>query len=224
MIVKTMSHKEISRELANDFNWLREKRHGWIKKYRKRLQPKYLKDNTILERKVYISPSYNKIHCIFFCKKGYKQKWNELAWSALWEITASDGRKRYISYAGVQGECTVITAHAAERMHERSGKTFIEMFEDNLTSSTGAVFAWVKYEEGGETKEATKFGDGFLIGTDDENGNTIAVTYVSQSMQFPNQVEFINMSRALGENHMEESKQVFIAKRYRRKFCVKARA
>lgn len=223
MIIDTMSPTEIKKEIIQDNNWLLSRSNGWKKKYHKRLQLKYKDDFTILEHKKYKSPLHNNIHCFFVCKQWNNQKWNGLLLVFIWEVLTYSGRKRYF-ILNTTGEYTLVTSHSVERMQERSGKTFIEMFEENIKSSTHGIMAWVNYKGGASNELMAKFGDGFLFGYNDEFDNTIVKTYVSNSMQFQNQECLVNESIWHSEAFCEDANNVFLTRKYRRGNCVKVSA
>ena len=222
MIVDTMSPSEIKKELLQDFDWIHNMRNGWNKKYRKRLQLKYSEDLTILEHKMYKSPLHNNVHCFFGCKQ--RHKWNELVWWLVWEVLTFGGKKRYIIFDILYGKYTLVTPHAVERMQERSGKTFLEMFEENIKSSTRGTISWLYYKGRFSDELMGKFGNGFLLGCDDAFGNSIAKTYVSNSMQFENQAYLVNKSVEHSEALYKDDCNEFHSRKYKRENYVKVSA
>ena len=225
MITSEMNYKEVQMEIFKDWVVLSRRLGGWHKKYHKQLSKKQSKNLTFLEHKVYDLPSNNRVHAIFCVERSTSTKHQCLIWWFVWEVPVPQGGCRYYIQTSNLVSHMVVSAHAAQRVKERSGKSFIDMYIQTILSSTRGVFMWTPYLQNNRDNEViADFGDGCFIGVLGENGERIATTYVDKDRMYSNQLETTFGCRTFAQDYAEESHKVWTSNPKKEYGFVRAKA
>lgn len=189
MILDTMTLDERLNEMSSDYIWITNMYNGWYKKYAKALRKRQTNKRIYIDKKRYVTPNNNSLYVLFFIEKSdYNSRFNKLVWYLLFELVHNNGSSSFISY-GDSGAVT-ITSHAIQRMHERSGKSFFELFVQDAVSSKNGILGWKLNDYTKNPNERIcAWGDGVLLAIKLRYNAYVATTYLDRDDMHSNQMQ-----------------------------------
>ena len=146
MIVKTMSDKEILKELKSIDVVLKSRISGHLKKFEKQLKSKAYKHNDVLEVREYVI-NWNKV-LVCFQKLVHTDKLSSLSIS---HIVVTEDSGAFLLFEGERGSFFFhhFTNHAINRMRERTGLTLKDFFVNEFVIKAETTYHLSKYEKYG---------------------------------------------------------------------------
>ena len=174
MIVKTMTTKEVLKQLQKDCDFVAARMEGLRIKNSKKLKNKFIKNHAILSRSTYLVPETKDtvVVCAFKCVQTLKNR-DYTSMSVSFYVKTCFGT--YIIAHEEGGYVTgylEFTHHAVLRLYERLGKDFDTFFKDDYIQKTDCILYPVQYNRNGNENEyIAHIGDAFLILEYEDGGN-----------------------------------------------------
>ena len=145
MIVKTMSDKEILKELKSIDVILKSRISGYMKKFEKQLKSKAYKHNDVLEVREYVI-NWNRV-LVCFQKLVHTDKFSSLAIS---HIVLTEDNGAFLSFMNERGNYFFhFTKHAIDRLWERTGLTLKDFFVNEFAVKAETTYHLTKSGEYG---------------------------------------------------------------------------
>lgn len=145
MIVKTMSDKEILKELKSIDVILKSRISGHLKKFEKQLKSKAYKHNDVLEVREYVI-NWNRV-LVCFQKLVHTDKLSSLAIS---HIVLTEDNGAFLSFMNERGNYFFhFTKHAIDRLWERTGLTLKDFFVNEFAIKAETTYHLTKSGEYG---------------------------------------------------------------------------
>ena len=216
MITEDMTPTEKLKELYVDSYWFANISSGWNKKYAKQLRQYQKSRKQVIDKHVYKTPNDNTV-LVYFIKEKLEEGrkiYNTLLFYYIWELNRKDGRKDFliVNAFNERGEYVIckdfmqISAHANDRMKQRSGKDFLEIYESMICDyGMGAI--WVeKYTYNNNPNEICgRFGNGLLFGEIIESKCKFIKTYIDWQDEHSNQNMIHLKTKRLAETQGEST-------------------
>lgn len=212
MIIETMTHKEVFKELNADNLWLDQRAIGIGKKYQKAMKNKHVGHNTVLGISTYITPNQNKVIACHV-KNYHTNKYADILFSYMFEFGLNNGQKHYLFpefYSdGSVSNITRFTSHCIARLQERSNITPIELLKILSTRNDGAI-PFMEYEYQGKVTLMCPLANiGGIIGTEGDWGIT-AVTFITVEQQGAEQLSCLVSGRQVTREVAEGRQSRFL--------------
>ena len=174
MIVKTMTTKEVLKQLQKDYEYAMARMEGLRNKNSKKLKNKFIKNRAILSRSAYVVPETNDTVVVCAIKGVQTLKSREYtSMNLTCYVKTCFGT--YIIPHEEHGYVTgylEVTHQAVQRLYERLGKDFDTFFKEDYIQKTDCILYPVQYNRNGNENEyIAHIGDAFLILEYEDGGN-----------------------------------------------------
>ena len=174
MIVKTMTPREVLKQLQKDYEYAAARMDGLRNKNSKKLKNKFIKNRAILSRSAYVVPETHDT--VVVCAIKYVQTLKNREYTSMnltYYVKTCFGTYviPHVEHGYVTGYLEV-THHAVQRLNERLGKDFDTFFKEDYIQKTDCILYPVPYIRNGNMNEyIAHIGDAFLILEYEEGGN-----------------------------------------------------
>ena len=210
MIVKTMSDKEILKELKSIDVILKSRISGHLKKFEKQLKSKAYKHNDVLEVREYVI-NWNKV-LVCFQKLVHTDKLSSLSIS---HIVVTEDSGAFLLFEGERGSFFFhhFTNHAINRMRERTGLTLKDFFVNEYVIKADTTHHLTKYDEYGydDSTYIMSIGRCFFIVCIDGNKIVVKTTLDSDSI-YANQMMLYSDSKICAEKYADKKYEMDISR------------
>ena len=174
MIVKTMSFKEVLKQLQRDYEYAEERRSGLRIKNSKKLKNKLVKDRSVMSQSKYVVPATNDTIVVCTIKAIQTLKNREYTSMGM-TLYVKTCYGTYIIPNVVDNRAVgylEVTNHAVQRLKERLGKDYDTFFKEDYIGKNDCILYPVQYNHNGDENEyIAHIGDAFLILEYEEGGN-----------------------------------------------------
>lgn len=166
MIVRTMTTKEVLKQLQKDYEYVMARMDGLRIKNSKKLKNKYVKDGEILSKSRYVIPETNDTVVVYAIKVVQTVNNKEYASiSVAYYIKTCYGT--YI-VSHVEGDSATgyleVSHHALVRLGERLGKDFDTFFKEDYIVKNDCILYPVRYSRSGDKNVyVAHVGEAFLV-------------------------------------------------------------
>lgn len=174
MIVKTMTTKEVLKQLQKDHDCVMARVDGLRIKNSKKLKNKFVKNGEILSKSTYVIPE-TKDTVVVYARKSIQMLKNREYTSLGVAYYVKTCFGTYIiahEEGGYVAGYLEVTHHAVHRLNERLGKDFDTFFKEDYIEKTDCILYPVQYNRNGNENEyIAHIGDAFLILEYEDGGN-----------------------------------------------------
>lgn len=203
MIVKTMTTKEVLKQLQKDYEFVMARLDGLRNKNSKKLKNKHVKSREILSRSKYVIPETNDTAVVYAIK--FVQTVNKKEYASM--TVAYYIKTCYGTYiiSNVEGNYATgyheVSHHAIERLTERLGKDFDTFFKEDYIEKNDCILYPVQYSRSGDNNVyVAHVGDAFLVLAFEDKGNRRTVkTILATENLYSGQMHNDQNSTLMGE-------------------------
>ena len=201
MIVKSMSDREIIKELKFIDDILESRSFGYIKKYKKELNSKAYKHNDVLDVKEYEINDNRVLVC--FQKMVITDKLSDLTTCYL-VLTEDYGA--FSPNKDMWGNYSFyhFTNHAIERLQERLGLTLKDFFVNEYVIKADSAYQLIEYDGYGydDSTYIIAIGKCFFIACERDN-NIVFKTVLDRDSIYKNQLMLYGASKRIAEKNTD---------------------
>lgn len=203
MIVRTMTTKEVLKQLQKDYEYVMARVDGLRIKNGKKLKNKYVKDREILSRAKYVIPETNDTAVVYAIK--HVQTVNKKEYASM--TVAYYIKTCYGTYiiSNVVGDYATgyleVSHHAIERLRERLGKDFDTFFKEDYIEKNDCILYPVQYSRSGDKNVyVAHVGDALLVlAFEDEGARRAVKTILATEYLYAGQMHNNQNSTLMGE-------------------------
>lgn len=211
MIVKTMTTKEVLKQLQKDYEYVMARMDGLRIKNSKKLKNKYVKNGEILSKSTYVVPETKDTVVVYAIKFVQAVKNKEYAsMHVAYYIKTCYGT--YI-ISNVDGDYATgyleVSHHAIKRLGERLGKDFDTFFKEDYIEKNDCILFPVRYSRSGDKNVyVAHVGDAFLVlEFEDEGARRAVKTILATGQLYAGQMHNNQNSTMMGEAFRVECRE-----------------
>lgn len=215
MIVKTMTTKEVLKQLQKDYEYVMARMDGLRIKNSKKLKNKYVKNGEILSKSTYVVPETKDTVVVYAIKFVQAVKNKEYAsMHVAYYIKTCYGT--YI-ISNVDGDYATgyleVSHHAIKRLGERLGKDFDTFFKEDYIEKNDCILFPVQYSRSGDKNVyVAHVGDAFLVlAFEDEGAQRTVKTILATKQLYAGQMHNNQNSTLMGKAFRVECREEMAA-------------